>query len=161
MAESSAPIGIIAKIQSLVEFSSEVLHHITRFHSTTAGIPKVFKEIKVELPLLGDILRKTKDEVNAGNVDDTVQDALLPVLEGCGEKLTQLEAIISKYPPEGKDERSKAISRSAQDSEIDNIQASLHRYIGILTFYYTGRPAYGMRDWHETSNPSLPPVRFM
>ncbi|KAH7118875.1 hypothetical protein B0J11DRAFT_582674 [Dendryphion nanum] len=140
MAEVLVIVGVVASIVQLVDFSTRVARRIEEFHSHTGEIPKSFQSIKAELPLLSNTLQQLKDAIDAGMVADGTKQALLPVIEGCREQVTQLDAILAKTLPEVNDswrERSKkAIKSLNKDAKVESIAKILRNYIGILTFYY-------------------------
>jgi hypothetical protein len=140
MAEALAVIGVVASIVQLVDFSSKVLVRLDEFQSSLGEIPKSFRHIKAELPVLQDTLKQTKDAVDAGFVRDETKTALTPAIEGCMEQIRSLDAILTKTLPTSNDSRlrrgTKAIWSLHQDAKVESIMKVLRGYIGTLTFYY-------------------------
>jgi len=141
MAEALAVVGIVASIVQLVEFSSKILSRLDEFRSTVEEVPKPFRHIKVELPLLQDALRHIKEAIDAGSVEDGTKRALLPAIQGCREQVAELDALLAKTLPGPSDSWSsrsrKAIVSLNQDHKVESISKILRGYIGTLTFYYT------------------------
>lgn len=52
MADPLTVVGIIANIVQLVDFSTKVLARLDDFQSNLGEIPKAFRHIKAELPVL-------------------------------------------------------------------------------------------------------------
>ncbi|KAL2042376.1 hypothetical protein N7G274_004866 [Stereocaulon virgatum] len=59
-------------------------------------MPKAFLDIKNELPLLFDKLKRTKEQVDLGTISQETQDALLPVINGCRSQAEQLGDMLIK-----------------------------------------------------------------
>jgi len=140
MAEALAVVGVVASIIQLVDFSSKVLVRLDEFQSSLGEIPKSFRHIKAELPVLRDTLQQTKDAIDAGFVRDETKTALAPAIEGCMDQIKSLDAILTKTLPTPNDSRlkrgTKAIWSLHQDAKVESITKVLQGSIGILTFYY-------------------------
>lgn len=83
MAEAIAAISIVSNIIQFISFGSKVLGRLNDFESSLNDVPKVFKDIKIELPLLLDTLQKSKEQAELGAITTEIQKALLPVVDGC------------------------------------------------------------------------------
>ena len=140
MAEALAIVGIVASIVQLVDFSTRVASRLEEFYSVTKEVPKSFRHIKTELPLLATTLTQLKETISTTSVADKSTKALVPVITGCTEQVTQLDAIFEKILPEANDSlriKSKKIVMSVRyDSKVEGITKTLRNYVGILTFYY-------------------------
>jgi hypothetical protein len=73
-------------------------------------------------------------------VADGSKTAPLPVVAGCQEQVTQLDAILAKTLPEitdsGRKRGKKALVSLHHDAKVESITKILRNHIGILTFYY-------------------------
>jgi hypothetical protein len=58
MAEALAVVGIVSSIIQVVEFSAKVADRLNDFASSVGEIPKAFRHIQTELPLIIDSLRR-------------------------------------------------------------------------------------------------------
>jgi hypothetical protein len=56
MAEAFAVVGVVSNIVQLVDFGAKVLHRLNNFQYSLGNIPKSFRHIKAELPILLDTL---------------------------------------------------------------------------------------------------------
>jgi hypothetical protein len=153
MAEALAIVGVVANIVQLVDFSSKVVRRLDEFHSIAGDIPKSFRQLRIELPLLETTLQQMKEAVDADLVPDGSKRALLPVMVGCHEQIVQLDAILTKTLPELNDgwrkKTTKAMVSLHQDAKIESITKILRHHIRSLTFYCaavssTLRPLTGM-----------------
>ncbi|MBK5652918.1 MAG: NACHT domain-containing protein, partial [Rhizobium sp.] len=140
MAEALAVVGVVASIVQLVDFSTRVLSRLDEFYSVTKEVPKSFRDIKTELPLLATTLEQLKGAIDSTSIADGSKRALVPVITGCNEQVAQLDAILEKTLPKPKDswrtKGKKAIGSLHHDAKVESITRTLRNYIGILTFYY-------------------------
>jgi hypothetical protein len=67
MAEALAIVGLVSSIVQFVDFSSKLVERLNEFLSNLEEVPKTFKDIKTELPLLINTLKRTEDQVRAGD----------------------------------------------------------------------------------------------
>jgi hypothetical protein len=56
MAEALVVVGIVASIVQLVDFSTRVVSRLDEFYSVAKEVPKSFRHVKTELPLLATTL---------------------------------------------------------------------------------------------------------
>jgi hypothetical protein len=99
MAEALVIVGLVSSIVQFVDYSSKVVERLGEFQSNLDEVPKTFKDIKTELPLLINTLKRTEDQVRAGDVSQDTQDALFLVVEGCRDQLKILDDILFKTLP--------------------------------------------------------------
>jgi Cdc6-like AAA superfamily ATPase len=141
MAEALAVVGVVASIVQLIDFSTRVVSRLDEFYSVAKEVPKSFRHIKTELPLLATTLAQLKEAIDATSVADGSKKALAPVIAGCNEQVAQLDAILKKTLPETSDslhiKGKKVIVSLHYDPKVDSITKSLRSYVGILTFYYS------------------------
>lgn len=141
MAEALAIVGVVASVAQLVDFSTTVLYRLKEYQSSLGEVPKSFRQISKELPLLLHTIQQIQDAIDAGFVGIETEKALLPVVEGCQEQLEQLESILVKTLPKADDSSlekgKKAISSLGQDGKVERILKNLRGFISSLTFYYS------------------------
>jgi hypothetical protein len=139
MAEAIAGLSVGARIVLLVDFSTKVVRRLDEFTTHAGEIPKCFRQVKTELPLLNTTLQQMQQTIDTNSVADGSKKALLPVIAGCHEQIAQLDAILTKALPEGNDswreKGKKAMVSLRHDTKVENITRVLRNYIGILTFY--------------------------
>jgi hypothetical protein len=140
MAEALFVVGIVASIVQLVDFSSRVLDRLDEFQSSLKEVPRSFRHIKAELPVLRDTLQQTKDAIDTGSIRDETKTALTPAIEGCMEQVRSIDALLTKTLPTSNDSRlkrgTKAFWSLHQDAKVESIMKILRGYIATLTFYY-------------------------
>jgi hypothetical protein len=117
------------------------VRRLNEFHSVAGEIPKSFRQVKTELPLLGTTLQQIKEAIDADLVADGSKTALLPVVAGCQEQVAQLDAILAKTLPELTDSwrkrgRKVLVSVLHHDAKVESITKILRNHIRIVTFYY-------------------------
>ena len=117
MAEALAAIGLVGSIVQFISLGSKVAARLNEFQKSINDVPKVFGDIKIELPLLLDTLRKTKEQAESGSITLATQKAVLPVVGGCIRQVELLDEVLNKVLVRTEDsswQRSrKALSRYA------------------------------------------------
>jgi hypothetical protein len=140
MAEALAVVGVVSNIIQLVDFGAKVLHRLNDFQSSLGDIPKSFRQIKAELPILLDTLEQTKLAAENGRIRDETKNALLPVINGCREQINSLNDVIDKVLPLSSDswrkKTTKAIFSLHQDAKVAKITTTLKGHIQTLTYYH-------------------------
>jgi hypothetical protein len=141
MAEALAVVGIVSSIIQVVEFSTKVAERLNDFASTVGEVPRAFRHIQTELPLIIDSLRRIKNQAESGSVESTTTTAVWPVLKDCQREITRLQNILDKTVPSVGDSswerRKKAFLSLGKDKEVEEIADSLSRYVRVLTLHQT------------------------
>ena len=83
-----------------MDFGSKVLRRLNDFQSSHGEIPKTFKHIKDELPILLETLNQTKAAVENGNTKEETRKAILLVVDGCQTQIALLDDLINKSLPQ-------------------------------------------------------------
>jgi hypothetical protein len=140
MADPLTVVGIVANIDGLVEFSTKVLTRLNDFQSTLGEIPKAFRHIKAELPVLQETLKQTIDKIDHGAIEDSTKAALLPAVQGCKIQVEALNGLLAETLLVAGDSRfkktTKALWSITQDGKVESIMKTLRGYIATLTFYH-------------------------
>ncbi|KFY49012.1 hypothetical protein V495_00825 [Pseudogymnoascus sp. VKM F-4514 (FW-929)] len=162
-------VGIVANIVQLVDFSTTVLARLNDFQSTLGEIPKAFRHIKAELPVLQETLKQTKGKIDDGAVEDSTRAALLPAVQGCKIQIEALDGLLAEVLPVAGDSRfkktTKALWSITQDSKAESITKALRGYIATLTFYHAAMSStlqpikdtklIKIRRWLSATDPSI------
>ena len=143
MAESVAAIGLAVNILQLVNWAKEIVKRLDEFQKQVGDVPRAFRDIKTELPLLLNTLSETQKQAELGLLEDDTQKALLPVVDGCRTQCGQLDKVLAKILPAASDhafERGiKAISSVHQEKKVKSIVESVRGYIHVLTYHQATR----------------------
>src|SRR5271154_780791 len=125
MAEALAIVGLASSIVQFVDFSTKIIHRLDEFQSKVGEVPQTFRDLKIQLPLLRDALKRTKAEAEAGLIDADTQRSVLDVVEGCRLQVQQLDKILIKTLPTPGDSRwkrgMKAVSSVGQEKDVREI----------------------------------------
>lgn len=160
MADPPTVVGIVANIVDLVEFSTKVLARLNDFQSNLEEIPKAFRHIKAELPVLQETLKETIDKLGHGAIEDSTKAALLPAVQGCKIQIEALDGLLAETLPVAGDFRfkktTKALWSITHDGKVESITITLRGYIATLTFYHaaassTLHPLKGVHLWDKAS----------
>lgn len=139
MAEAIAVISLVSAIVQFVDYGTKVLNRLDEFKVDINEVPKTFRSIKAQLPLIVDTLKRTQKQADAGHFNDTTANALKPVVDGCLQQVKLLECILDKTLPAEKTSNWKrsllAIKSLAHDDAVQRINSKLEHYIHLLTFH--------------------------
>lgn len=139
MAEALAVVGIVSSIVQVVEFSAKVAERLNDFASSVGEVPRAFRHIQTELPLIIDSLRRVKNQAESGSVEPATTNAVWPVLKDCQREITRLQNVLDKMVPSvgdsSWDRRKKAFLSLGKDKEVQEIADSLSRYVRVLTLH--------------------------
>ena len=139
-AEALAVIGMIANIVQLVDFSSRAISRVREYGAEAQDIPKTLRDIHTNLPLIAKSLDETGTRVKSGQVAEERCKALIPVLENCKTKLTELESIFEKFIPKDgastKERVWKGLRSLRHDKEVEDISQALWRSLQVLMHYH-------------------------
>ena len=81
--EAVATVGLVAAIVQLVDFTTKVVVRLEDFCSKSQEAPAAFRDIRVQLPLLANDLRRTKEQIEARELSQESQKSVLAVVETC------------------------------------------------------------------------------
>jgi hypothetical protein len=68
MAEALAVVSLAATIIQFVDFSSKIVKRLQDFHLSVNEVLKAFRDVRVELPLLLDTLKRTQAQAESGDI---------------------------------------------------------------------------------------------
>jgi hypothetical protein len=106
MTEALVIVGLASTIVQFVDFSTKIIQRLDEFQSRVGEVPQTFRDLKIQLPLLRDTLKRAKAETEAGLIDADTQRAVLDVVEGCQLQVKRLDNILIKTLPTPADSRS-------------------------------------------------------
>jgi len=132
-------IGLAAAILQFIEFAAKVVDRLADFGAAFENGPKLFRQIRTELPLILDILRRIQDRSKAGDLDTTTEIALCQVIQDCQRSAKQLNDLLDRTIPTPNasswERKKKALISLTKDKTVKEIADSLHKYVGVLTFH--------------------------
>lgn len=131
MAEVMATISLVSNITQFITLGSLVVKRVNEFRNSVNDFPKVFRDIKTELPLLLDTLQRTKEQAELGKVTDDTQRALLPVVNGCSDQVNLLNDMMNKVLASSKDS-SWQRSRKAFTRQVSSLSALMKLALILL-----------------------------
>jgi gas vesicle protein len=139
MTESIAIVGFIASVVQLVDFSSKVLHRLSEFRSSLDKVPKSFRDIRNQLPLLVESIEQTKKQTEDGHFSKNTQEAVWSVVKGCQSQVEQLNDILEEILPVAgcsSWKRGKmAILSIYEQKKVQQITTAIQEYVQILTYH--------------------------
>jgi hypothetical protein len=139
MAEAIAAVSVIASILQIIDISGRVLDSLVSYNTNLKEVPEAFRSISDVLPLLRDVLKKTKQSIDADQVPRETVAALLPVVSGCSSRIHLLDQMLMKSLPKKDswtEKAKKSIYTVKVDSALKNVIGEVLRCVNVLTFYY-------------------------
>ena len=139
MAEALAIVSLISSIVQFVDFSSKIVHRLNEFHSSLDEVPKSFRDVKIELPLLVDTLERTKKQAEDGCFSKNTQEAICGVVKGCQLQVERLNDVLEETLPAKGDSswrrRTKALLSVGQEKKVQQITTTFRNYVQTLTYH--------------------------
>ena len=99
MAEALAVVGLASAIVQFVDFSTKVVKRLEDFQQRVEEVPKAFKSIRVQLPLLIDTLGKANEQLEATCISKDTQLKVRNVVQDCLSQVELLDTILAKTLP--------------------------------------------------------------
>lgn len=139
MAEALAIVGLISSIVQFVDFSSKIVDRLNEFQSSLDEVPKSFRDIKIELPLLVDTLERTKKQTEDGCFSKNTQVAIWSVVKGCQLQVKRLNDVLEETLPTRSDSSwrrgKKALLSIGQEKNVQQITTTFRNYVQTLTYH--------------------------
>jgi N-terminal domain on NACHT_NTPase and P-loop NTPases len=163
MADPITAIGLVAAILQFIEIGARVASRMSDFSNSVDDIPKTFRHIKINLPLIVDSLRRIKAQAELQGLDKATQDALTGVVDECHREVCSLNDILDRaIPPAGAsswERRRLAIASFAKDKKVKAIEKALETYVRTLTLHQSVQSAGPVV--HLAVQPSKPKIHFL
>lgn len=145
MAEAVAVISFVSAVISLVDAGSRVLSRLDEFNAASSEIPESFRHLNAQLPIVLDGLRRTEARAKAGNVDKRTQEALIPTIQGCRDRVAGLYDILEDLLPSQTDSSFDRVIKAAKslgkDKKVQKLMKDIDSYLTSLTFHNTSADA--------------------
>ena len=139
-AEALAIVGIIANILQLVDFTSKAISRVKEYGEDAQDIPKTFRDIQTELPLIVHTLGEIQTRLSDGQLPEERCKALRGVLGNCEAKLAELKIIFEKVLLQDGASKGKRVWKGLvslwQDKKVEEISQALWRSLQSLTLFH-------------------------
>ncbi|KAF3904087.1 hypothetical protein ABW20_dc0109725 [Dactylellina cionopaga] len=151
---STEIMGLVGSIIGFMGIAHNILASIQAC-STTKAIPKVFKHVAIQLPLIIEIMKQIEVDCRNGSVWSDAQTTLIPVVNGCLEQATVLEKLILEMLPTPREYKiriiKKAIARMCKRKAIVFSLNILESYKSTLSLYLEQSTRSKITYIHESS----------
>ncbi|KAL8941379.1 MAG: hypothetical protein Q9216_002283 [Gyalolechia sp. 2 TL-2023] len=141
MAEVIAAISFASAVISLLDTGTRVLSRLRDFSEASNEVPESFRHLNAQLPIVLDGLRRTEARAKAGNVDQRTQEALVPTIQGCRDRIQSLYDVLDSVLPSKTDssiDRAIKAARSlSKDKKVQKLLKDVESYLTSLTFHNT------------------------
>lgn len=129
-------LGVVAAIVQFVDFGSKIISRLNEYRQCGSDVPKAFQKISTDLPLIIDNLKRTKIQIEAGEINQDTAKALEPVVERCWAQTKQLDELLEKALPAERDStwrrRNKALASIARGNAVQQIVSDLESQLPHL-----------------------------
>jgi hypothetical protein len=139
MAELAA-VGLAASIINFVDFGIKVVVRLHEFQSAIhlGEDPKPYRDIKIELPLLINTLRRTREQAENGQISEDTARSLMPVIQGCYDQIRQLDQMLHALPNAQHSSWKrgvKAVASIGKEKKFSEVAQTLKEYVQFLTYH--------------------------
>jgi hypothetical protein len=95
-----ASLGLVVNILQLVAYGFHVVKRLQQFQTLlpTGEDPEPYRTVRVELPLLLDTLKRTREQAESGQLSNETQESLLPLVQACHEQIKYLDELLNDLP---------------------------------------------------------------
>lgn len=139
MGDPLSTVGAIANVLQLIEFSAKVLSRLNDYRSKGNELPSAFAHIDSQLPILKEVLEKTKLGIDNQSISPDEVKVIEPCLRGCEQQMKKLNEVLSAILPEAQDKSLKRLTKGVRsiwkESEVRDANAEISAYVERLTFY--------------------------
>ena len=94
-AEAVAVLGVISSIISIVDGIKQVFDAATN----TEGLPEAFREVAGRLPIITNILNKSKQHITEADISNDACKGVKHIVEACQDKAKKLDDLFHKVIP--------------------------------------------------------------
>lgn len=132
-------IGLAASIIQFIDVGVKIVERISSFSSDVSQIPAAFRQVKIELPLVIDGLRRIHTQAVSGSLDPSTETSLIPVIQECQHAAKKLDELLDRtIPSAGASswERKKlALVSLGRDKDVEQLANSIAGFVRVLTFH--------------------------
>lgn len=131
--EAIAVLGVISSIIAIVDGTKKVYDAATN----PQGLPEAFREVAGRLPIIGSILKSTKQNIEEEKVDNDSYKGAGDIVKAYEEKAKKLEELFDKVvPADGASDLKryyKAVKAWGKGSEVENLMKGMLEDVQLLT----------------------------
>lgn len=126
------PIGLISGIIAIIDVAVKIYTTV----SDASGIPEAFRDAFTRLPLVRETLQTALQNFETSDPDDSLYQAIKPVLDGCKRKASRLEELFRKVIPSASASRMeqylRAVRTLGKGSLVESLMQGILRDVQLL-----------------------------
>ena len=131
-AEAIAVLSLISSINSIIDGVKQVF----KAASNTQGLPEAFREVDARLPIVQNILRSAKQQIEAGDTDEDFCKGVKDFIENGDKKAKNLEEIFQKVIPADSASRAErylsAVRTLGKGSRVETLMKGILEVVQLL-----------------------------
>jgi hypothetical protein len=131
-AEAIAVLGVISSIISIVDGTKQVFDAATN----AEGLPEAFREVAGRLPIVTNILDKSKQHIREADVSDDSCKGVKHIVDACQDKAKKLDHLFHKVIPGDSASRREryfsAVKTLGKGNEVEKLMKGMLEDIQLL-----------------------------
>lgn len=153
MAEALAVIGFIGSVTQLVNYGVKVVERLNEFNDQVKGLPETFAKIRIQLPLLLNIVDHFQGQASRGELAPDTERLLLPVLRGLRKEIEDFDSTLLKILPSPQASQREKIIKTFKsintEKKLDGFRSSIQDYLNTLSAVQDARHSDSLRELLE------------
>ncbi|KAH6681362.1 hypothetical protein B0J14DRAFT_633104 [Halenospora varia] len=149
-------VSVIANIIALVDFSQKVLARAAELRANGKDVGEAFLGINEMLPPINLAVKRTRERIESGEIDEETSKSLLPIHRGVERTLQELTILLNKFTPEAGTPKWEVLWKAGrsvfQEKKVKGVQQRLHEYVGVLTLSHAEAANAGNLSLAEKAN---------
>lgn len=138
--EAITAIGLASSIVGFVDLSNRILSRIEEYHSSAKELPRVYRDISTQLPLMTEAMIQIENRLRRGSLSPESQKLLSRNVEGCRGSISELNKLLENILPVSSDSQcrkmQKALASIRKEKEVAQIREKLKGYASTFTLYF-------------------------
>ena len=136
MAEAIAVIGLASALLTFIEFGTKVIRRLRQVEDHISESPNYFRNVRVRLPLMLDLIKKIMLQMEAGLVPNKSKEVMYPVVNSCIAYAQELDKLFDRILPQAKDgswtRSKKAIYSVLSECDVERIDSGMKSNFDLL-----------------------------
>lgn len=128
----SEVIGLISGLVAIIDAATKIYSTV----SDVSGLPEAFRDASTRLPLVRETLQTALQNLEMSDPDDSLYQAIKPVLDGCKQKAQRLEEVFRKVIPSASASRMErylhAVRTLGKGSLVESLMQGILRDVQLL-----------------------------
>ncbi|EPS29816.1 hypothetical protein PDE_04766 [Penicillium oxalicum 114-2] len=125
-------IGLISGVIAIIDATIKIYSAV----SDVSGLPEAFRDTSTRLPLVRETLQSALQNLEMSDPEDSLYQAIKPVLDGCEQKASRLEELFRTVIPSASASRMerylRAVRTLGKGSLVESLMQGMLRDVQLL-----------------------------